>query len=668
MLLMITLFLSLTFTSGVYAHSSGAPSAKTGSPGDGSNCTSCHGGSTGNVTGWITTNVPTAGYTAGNSYTITVTVSGTGKKGFELSPQNVTGTQLGVLAAGTGSKLVGGTKYVTHSSAGPSSGTSTWSFTWTAPAAGTGSVHLYAAFTVSEPVTKLENIIINENLILPLAVVATANPSTIILGGSSQLNAAASGGSGTYTYSWTSAPAGFTSTQQSPIVSPTVTTQYNVNVSDGSGSVQGNTTVTVNIPAPLAVIASATPSTISSGQTSQLNANATGGSGSYSYSWTSVPAGFTSTQKSPTVSPTVTTQYYVTVNDGTGTAQSNAVVAVTLAVAASANPSSIAIGQSSQLNANSSGGSGNYTYSWTSNPAGFTSTQQSPMVSPIVTTQYTVVVNDGTGSVQGNTTVIVTAVPITASASATPSLICSGQTSQLNVTAVGGTGTFTYLWSSIPAGFTSTLPNPVVSPTVATQYSVHVSDGTLSTDAPTSVAVNDPATAAAGNDTTCAYATTQIPLNGTSAHYSAVLWTTSGTGTFSAPASLTGFYYPSTADKTSPNITLTLTATPQSPCSVAAVSTRHIHFDGPSGFADLHNALSMTISPNPSTGLFTLRVNGNGIGSASVVISDMTGKMIFQHTLTATTEQIDLTGYPKGIYLVKIQTEKESGVRKLVID
>ena len=591
-LMVVLIFTTFVFTSGAFAHSNGAPQAKTGSPGDGSNCTSCHGGSAVTVTGWITTNIPTQGYTGGTSYTLTVTATGTGKKGFELSPQNVAGAQLGVLAAGTGSKLVGGTKYVTHTSAGPSSGTSTWSFTWTAPAAGTGTVNLYAAIVVGEPNTKLCMLPVSEYALTPLGVVASATPSTINSGQTSQLDATASGGSGTYTYAWSSVPAGFTSTLQNPVVSPTATTTYTVTVGDGAGSVQGNCTVTVNIPAPLAVVASANPSNINPGQTSQLNASASGGSGSYSYSWTSIPAGFTSSQ-------------------------------------------------------------------------------QNPLVSPTVTTQYTVTTNDSSGSVQANTTVTVTALPLSATASATPSLICIGQTAQLNVVPAGGSGTYTYAWTSVPAGFTSNVKNPVVSPIVATQYNVHVTDGALSVDASTNVAVNQPATANAGNDTTCAYATTQVPLNGSASNYSSVLWTTSGTGTFSAASSPSGLYYPSVADKNSGNITLTLTASAQSPCANPASAVRHIHFDGPTGIGVANGGQpQMVISPNPTTGIFSLRINGFEGTGTSITITDLQGKKILHQNLDESStqiEQIDLTGYPKGMYLVKIQNETKSVIQKLVI-
>jgi hypothetical protein len=242
----LAIFLASSVATRLYAYPGGSPAGYTGSPGDTHHCVSCHGGSAVNVTGWITTNIPPTGYIAGTVYTITVTATGTGKKGFELSPQNATGTQLGVLAAGTGSHLVGGTKYVTQSSAGSSSGTSVWSFPWTAPASGTGTVTFYAAVIVGKTNTKLEHIDITEDPTLPLAVSASATPSTVCAGQSSQLEATASGGSGTYTYAWSSVPAGFTSTLPNPVVTPSATTQYSVQVSDGSGTAGGSTQVNVN--------------------------------------------------------------------------------------------------------------------------------------------------------------------------------------------------------------------------------------------------------------------------------------------------------------------------------------------------------------------------------------------------------------------------------------
>lgn len=76
-------------------------------------------------------------------------------------------------------------------------------------------------------------------------VIATADPSDICAGESVQLNAQANGGSGTFTYSWTSDPEGFTSDIADPIVDPEVTTSYFVHVFDGLFTVMDTVIVTV---------------------------------------------------------------------------------------------------------------------------------------------------------------------------------------------------------------------------------------------------------------------------------------------------------------------------------------------------------------------------------------------------------------------------------------
>lgn len=167
----LPLFLSfgafLLFGSFALMYPSGAPAGYTGSPGDGNNCAACHGGTATTTAGLITSNIPSGGYVAGQTYQITATnnLSGSGKYGFEVSPQNSSGIQLGTLVAGTGSKLVsGGTKYITQSNA--STTTSSWTFSWIAPQAGTGQVTFYGAMARNYnpgPVT-LSSLVVQEAL------------------------------------------------------------------------------------------------------------------------------------------------------------------------------------------------------------------------------------------------------------------------------------------------------------------------------------------------------------------------------------------------------------------------------------------------------------------------------------------------------------------------
>ena len=126
-----------------------------GSPGDGGDCTGCHGGGSGPGTATITSNIPTSGYVAGTTYTITakVTAAGLVKYGFEVSPQTTAGTMEGTLTAGTGSQVIssGGDNYITHTSASTTgtTGSHTWTFTWKAPVAGTGALTFYGSFNCS---------------------------------------------------------------------------------------------------------------------------------------------------------------------------------------------------------------------------------------------------------------------------------------------------------------------------------------------------------------------------------------------------------------------------------------------------------------------------------------------------------------------------------------
>lgn len=113
----------------------------------------CHTGTPTTEIGWITSNIPLAGYTPDSTYTITATMTrGNTKFGFQISAQNSTGTQKGTLVStGTETKTLSSGKYITHTSTGTSgsNGTKTWTFDWTAPAAGGGDVTFYGAFNAS---------------------------------------------------------------------------------------------------------------------------------------------------------------------------------------------------------------------------------------------------------------------------------------------------------------------------------------------------------------------------------------------------------------------------------------------------------------------------------------------------------------------------------------
>jgi hypothetical protein len=251
--LLLLLAFSATFLLTAYSgddsdYPSGSPAGYSGSPGDGQDCHNCHGGSVGTVSGWITSDIPASGYVPGTTYNITVTVTGSGGHGFEVSPQNPTGSFLGTLIAGSNSHLVGsGNHWITQNQK-INSNPATWTFQWTAPVAGSGPVTFYGAFTVTKSNTKLSTLLVNENM--TLSANATATPSVICIGQNTQLDVTATGGSGTFTYSWTSIPAGFTANIHNPTATPSVTTKYIASVNDGTNTVTDTVQVDVT-PVPI---------------------------------------------------------------------------------------------------------------------------------------------------------------------------------------------------------------------------------------------------------------------------------------------------------------------------------------------------------------------------------------------------------------------------------
>ncbi|MEI6276821.1 MAG: choice-of-anchor Q domain-containing protein, partial [Prolixibacteraceae bacterium] len=169
-----------------------------------------------------------------------------------------------------------------------------------------------------------------------------------------------------------------------------------------------------------------------------------------------------------------TTTSFIRLARTAGSADWNAAVSsniVTITVnplpAASAGTDrTISPGSSTQIGATAVTGS---TYSWTSSPAGFTSTSANPTVSPLVTTTYSLKETiTATGCTNThNVTVTLSSVP--AAVAGANRSICQGTSTQIGTTAVTGN---TYNWTSSPAGFTSTAANPIVSPTVTTTYTL----------------------------------------------------------------------------------------------------------------------------------------------------------------------------------------------------
>jgi hypothetical protein len=167
------------------SNNAGAPAGNTGSPADNKTCAQfgCHPGTATAIIGAITSDVPVSGYVPGTTYTITASVTDPtiSEFGFEISPQDLTGTVMGTLALADPSrtKFTGpNNKYITHTTAGTSapSHSNSWTINWTAPAAGTGDVTFYGAFNFSNNnQTQTGDVIHTSTLVIPEEIESGVN-------------------------------------------------------------------------------------------------------------------------------------------------------------------------------------------------------------------------------------------------------------------------------------------------------------------------------------------------------------------------------------------------------------------------------------------------------------------------------------------------------------
>lgn len=224
-----------------------------------------------------------------------------------------------------------------------------------------------------------QNLEVYRNILEP--GVLAGKDTTICLGQSVKLGELDAAG---HTYAWTSSEAGFSSTLANPVVSPAVSTDYYVAVTNPSGCVARDTIhITIGGNAPN--VNAGSPGSVCEGGSTRIGMTGEAGN---TYSWTSMPEGFSSTEPNPVVTPiSIETKYILAVDNGSCVAKD------TVSIYKYAWPKADAGHDWNRCNDGKGMTIGVYTndnnaYSWTSNPAGFTSSFSSALVYPNVSTTY----------------------------------------------------------------------------------------------------------------------------------------------------------------------------------------------------------------------------------------------------------------------------------------
>lgn len=253
----------------------------------------------------------------------------------------------------------------------------------------------------------------------------------------------------------------------------------------GAFSSKSTTTTNISISA-----FTASPASIPVGHTTYVNVSASGGSTPYSYAYAGLPAGCTSANVAilkcvPTASGSFSIS--VTATDAKGnkaTGTTGLVVTAGVAITSfSAIPNPVTVNSTTTLVTEVAGGTAPYTYAYTGLPAGCTSANSAQLnCTPTSTGTFTVKVNvTDSASSTNSKTVVLTVNPegkdtlAITSFAASPASVDTGQATTFQVVATGGVTPYSYSYTNLPTGCTSSSTDLLsCTPTLGGIYNVTV--------------------------------------------------------------------------------------------------------------------------------------------------------------------------------------------------
>jgi len=458
----------------------------------------------------------------------------------------------------------------------------------------------------------------------------TAIPNNIGCGNTTgSATASVSGGSGAYTFSWSSG-------QTTQNVTGLTAGTYTITVTDFNGCNGGINTQTVSISSSGGNLTVASAQTNAScGQQGSASVTATSGTGPYTYSWN--PSG----QLTQTATGLTAGTYTVTVTDNTGCTSTKTFAitsgggTINTSITAQTNVSCFG-GNNGNATASASGGTGPYTYSWNNG-------QTAANVTGLTAGTYTVATNDINGCTQTVTVTITQPALLTAAISCFTDVSCNGGSNgSATVTGAGGTSGYTYLWSNAQTAANAT-------GLAQGNYTVTITDNKGCT-ATTTLTIAQPAALTLTSGTTFAICNgsngtaSVTALGGTSSY--TYLWSAGSQATVTATGLSAGSYSVLVTDSKGCTQTSSATVTNNgAPSSGISASTNVSCFGGNNGSATVTVAGgngTLTYAWSPSGGA---AATGNSLtaGTYTVLVTDVNGCTTTSSVIITEPTQLQLT-------------------------
>lgn len=299
----------------------------------------------------------------------------------------------------------------------------------------------------------------------PLTLTPSFTPSSCN-GGTGSATVTVTGGTAPYAYLWSN---GATTNR----ISNATAGIYSVTVTDDSGCTK-TTTITITQPTPLFLSVSGTNLACNGDKNGTATVSVTGGVAPYTYKWSNGAS-------TSFINNLVAGTYTVTVTDVNG-CQETANVSVTQPAAIQVDVTGASIKcfgtKTGTVTATwVSGGTAPFGYKWSNGVAGNTQ-------SGLAAGTYTVTITDANGCTASGTAEVNSPAKLVITTASTPTRCKGGTDGTATISATGGTGAYTYLWSN---GATSA----TITGLGADTYSVTVTDSNGCSEV-TNVKVSEP--------------------------------------------------------------------------------------------------------------------------------------------------------------------------------
>lgn len=269
--------------------------------------------------------------------------------------------------------------------------------------------------------------------------VSVSPNAAICAGDNVQLNA-----TGATSYSWSPA-AGLNFTNiANPIATPNVTTVYKCTTTVGICQAEDSVTISV-VPPPFTITAGPDLSTCTNPNV-QLNVMVTGttyNGNPFVYAWTPATGLNFTNIPDPIASPATSTPYVITVSSGTCKVSDTIVVTIgSISIAATSTDESCYGYHDGTATVTTSTGSAPFIYNWSNN-------QQTSTITGLLGGNYFVTVVDANNCSAAASVVVQSTTPIVFSNPLLTSPKCfGGSDGNISVTATGGAGNISYMWST----------------------------------------------------------------------------------------------------------------------------------------------------------------------------------------------------------------------------